>query len=261
MSGTLTIGLWQSAGTPGDVARNLAEAAHAARQAQARQVDLLVFPECFLTGYQTDNPAAIAATMPDDTPARLAAIARDTGIGLIVGSYDRSEGLLQNAALFVCPERGLIGRYAKRMLYGDWEKEHFRRGTGPLVLDWRGWRLAVLICFDIEFPALPREAARLGCEALIVPTALMAPYAAVPAHLVATRALENQMFVAYANRIGADGPTFYLGQSVIAGPDGGILARASDDQTSPHMVVAKLDRQAIVRARADFSYLAEEAGL
>jgi predicted amidohydrolase len=113
----------------------------------------------------------------------------------------------------------------------------------------------VLICYDIEFPEPARRLALAGADLVAVPTSLMAPYDVVARTLVPARAAENQLFVAYANRVGREGDLSYVGQSCVCGPDGGDVARAGRDEEA--LLVADLDLDAIARAREDHSYLGE----
>ena len=251
-TGTLTLGLWQSSGTPGDVAANLDEVAKAAAQAKAQGVDLLVFPECFLTGYFTDADVAEIAGAVEPALARLAAIAARHDMALVVGSYLPGPMGVQNVALIVTPETGVQTPYAKQMLYGAWEEATFTPGQRPHAFDWRGMRIGVLICFDIEFPEVMRATAALDVDLVVVPTSLMVPAYAVPRLLVPARALENQVFVGYANRIGEDAAHSYPGESVIAGPDGTVLARAGG---RTELVIARINATDVGKARAGFSYL------
>jgi predicted amidohydrolase len=83
----------------------------------------------------------------------------------------------------------------------------------------------------------------------------MAPAEVVAETLVPARAAENQVFVAYANRIGSEGELTYVGRSRVAGPDGAVLATAGPAEET--LVLAEVDPAAIDAARAPFSYLAE----
>ena len=103
-----------------------------------------------------------------------------------------------------------------------------------IVLDPCGWRVAILVCFDIEFAEPARVCALAGAELLIMPTALtegpvdtLTPMCVVP-----TRAMENGLFVVYSNLSGdaecdeLGGLMRFCGRSAIIGPDGTDLARA-----------------------------------
>ncbi|MFD1343052.1 carbon-nitrogen hydrolase family protein [Litorisediminicola beolgyonensis] len=254
----LRIALWQGGGTSGAVRDNLDEIAIRAGQASQEGAGLLVFPECFLTGYVTKSPHDIVEDVTENVTARLARISRETGLALVVGSYAKCNGRLSNAAFVFDPQKGLIGTYRKQMLYGDWEKGIFQRGTAPLTFTFRKWRIGLLICFDVEFPETVRHLARQQCDLIVVPTALMKPFEPVAQHLIATRALENQVFVAYANRTGTEGSQTYLGQSTVAGPDGKTIVAAEGAEEC--LLLADLYPGGIALARADFVYL-DEIGL
>ncbi len=98
--------------------------------------------------------------------------------------------------------------------------------SAPAVVDFHGIRTSLAICYDIEFPESARAAAVRGADLLLVPTALGPGFDAVPQVLVRARALENQMTVAYANHTGSEDGIDFPGGSVIAAPNGSLLAAA-----------------------------------
>lgn len=250
----LRVGMWQAAGQAGDIAANLAEIERIAHGASG-QIDLLVFPECFLTGYFTN--ASVAEIAAGLTPARLDAlsqIAAATGIALIVGSYEPAESTVYNSALVFTPAQGHIGAYRKRMLFGSWETGSFSPGREAFTFELNGSRIGVLICYDIEFPERARALGLLDVDLIAVPTALMAPFALVPEIIVPARAIENHCFLAYANRIGTDAANTYLGKSVIVNPTGQCL---TSPDASERLIQATLDMSRRAEVRAAYDYLAD----
>lgn len=253
---SLTLAVWQGASEPGDVEKNLRKIEALAEQATDSNADLVVFPECFLTGYYTEADLVEIATKVDDhCLATLAAISERTGITLVVGAYELTEGGLYNSAFIFDPELGMVGAYRKQMLYGDWEKKNFEPGTQPLVFGCQGLKVGVLICFDVEFPERVRELAKSGAELLVVPTALMKPYGIVSTVMIPTRALENGIFAAYANRIGSEAGLEYVGGSCIVGPDGSDLARLGSDEAE--LLIEKIDLAELESVRTKVAYLEE----
>lgn len=249
----MILGLWQGVGVSGDVAANIDHINRIVRQAAVEGVELLVFPECFLTGYFTlADVSAIAAQVDDLVFDQLASIADEYNIALVIGSYEASTRGVCNAAFVVHPGIGLIGTYRKRMLYGDWEKRTFQQGTEPQTFTWKGLKVGVLICFDIEFPERARELANLGVDLIVAPTALMEPYENVSSHLVPTRALENGIYVGYANRIDREGEFKYVGGSCIVAPDGQDLVRGSNDASSLLSVSISKNTRNQVTSRIDY---------
>ena len=97
-----------------------------------------------------------------------------------------------------------------------------------------------------------RLLALAGADLVAVPTALMDPFEVVARTLVPARAVENQVFLAYANRCGQEGDLRYCGQSCVVGPDGADLVRAGRGE---ELVFADLDLDRLRAARALSPYL------
>ncbi len=253
---SLTVGLWQDSGVLGDVAANMATISRATAQASRRGVHLLVFPECFLTGYYNrERVEQVARQIDEETVSALRAVAKSNATAILVGYYEMQGAGLYNAALLIGDDGAILANYRKRALYGDWEQSAFLRGTGPVVADLGGVRIAVLICFDIEFPELARDCARNGADLIAVPTSLMEPPGHIARHVIPARAIENQLYIAYANRIGTEHELRYVGRSVIYDPEGTLLAEGTDD--SADLIVATIAKSAVAAARSDFSYVQE----
>ena len=129
--------------------------------------------------------------------------------------------------------------YRKCHLFGELDRAMFRAGSGPSALvDLCGVRIGLLICYDVEFPESVRLLALAGADLVAVPTALMDPFEVVARTVVPARAIENQVFLAYANRCGREGDLRYCGQSCVVGPDGADLARAGRGE---ELILAELD--------------------
>ncbi|MDL5155914.1 nitrilase-related carbon-nitrogen hydrolase [Actinomycetospora termitidis] len=217
----MRIAVWQARG-PDDGARRLARAA---AEAAAADADVLVTPELFSTGYGAPFGPADPAL-----DRRLKLIAAEHDIALVASEPHGG----RITAVVVGPDGELLGRYAKTHLWGPDERAAFVPGDGtPLLVDLAGLRCAVVICFDVEFPEVVRGVALAGAEVVLVPTALDDP--AVATVLLPARAMENGVTIAYANQCGAP----FCGSSLIAGPDGAVLARAGDGE---ELLVADVDR-------------------
>jgi predicted amidohydrolase len=243
----------------GDVAANLAWLERSARAAAGEGARLLVAPEMALTGYAIGAEAVRRRAEPVDGPSAraAAAIAERHGVALCYGYPEAGpDGRVHNAALLLDRDGRTLANHRKTHLYGDIDRSVFAPGDGdvPTVAELDGTRVGLLICYDVEFPENARLLALAGVELLLVPTALMAPYDFVPGPLVATRAYENQVFLAYANRCGAEGELTYLGRSCVVGPDGRDLARAGGGE---ELVVADLDPDLLAASRRLNTYLAD----
>ena len=103
----------------------------------------------------------------------------------------------------------------------------------------RPWctRAAILICYDIEFDAHVAALAAQGVQAILVPTANMAPFTHVIRHTVPAMAANHGLTIAYANYCGTEGDLTYVGGSLIAGPHGEVVAQAGDH---PALLIADI---------------------
>lgn len=245
----LTLALWQ---TPyaADVSAALRALDDTAAQARAQGADVLVCPEMSLTGYLLGADRIAALAEPTDWPLlkAVAATARRHGIAVVAGWPCATAGRPHNAVALVDADGEPLNVYAKTHLFGDADRTQFTPGPAlPTVFNHRGWRLGLLICYDVEFPEPMRHLALQGADAVLVPTANMRAYDEVPTLLVPARACENRVYVAYANACGREGDTEYGGLSTVAGPLGEGLAQAGRDAT---LSVVRLGAQALADARA-----------
>ncbi len=223
----------------------------AAAKAAAGGADLLILPEMALTGYNIGPSAVAAAACPLGGPldTALAATARRHALSILAGYPHRAaSGAIHNAIRLVGPDGVTRAHYAKTHLYGDVDRKQFAPGPalGPVVT-LCGWRLGFAICYDIEFPEVARLLTAAGAEAILVPTANMAPFTSVATRLVPARAEENAVYVAYANYCGSEAPFDYTGLSCVVGPDGEDVARAGMGE---ELIFADLDRASLAAARA-----------
>jgi predicted amidohydrolase len=96
----------------------------------------------------------------------------------------------------------------------------------------------MLICYDLRFPEPARVLALGGAQVILLSTAWPQAATLYPDFLVRTRAAENHLFLAAANRVGEERGTTYLGRSIIADPDGRVLAEA--DQVGETLLFAEI---------------------
>jgi predicted amidohydrolase len=250
----LTIAGLQHPGHPGDVPANLAVIADAARDAKARGADLLVTPEMFVTGYNIGAQVAELAAGP--LVEQVAQIAADAGIAVVAGLPERlDDGSVANTALLVDDTGAELARYRKTHLFSELDRELFVAGTElGAPVEYRGVRLSLLICYDVEFPEPVRAAARRGAHVVVVPTAQMEPFAFVAETLIPVRAWENQVYVAYVNRSGAEGDLRYVGRTSIAAPSGEVLDAVPAGQPAG-LVLATVDTDVVTQAQRLNPYL------
>jgi 5-aminopentanamidase len=261
----LSLALWQTAYTA-TTADALQRLDAAAAQARALGADLLVTPEMALTGYAIgpERAAALAEAADGPLAQAVAAMAQRHGIAIVYGYPEvNAGGKPYNAAQAIGPDGTRLAHYRKTHLFGDLDRAQFSAGdTASTVFAWRGWRLGLLICFDVEFPETVRLLALQGADAVLVPTANMVPFDSVQRVLLPARALENSLFLAYANACGreahAGGELVYNGLSCVLAPDGQALGHSGAGED---LLVARIDRTALPHSRASSQLPHRRGGL
>ena len=212
----------------GESDANRGAALAAAAAAAADGATIVVLPELSASGYVfRDKAEARALAEPADGPtaAGWARLARQRGVTIVGGICELGDdGLLYNSALLVDPA-GLRVCYRKVHLW-DAEKLVFTPGSGrPPVVETSGALLAVLICYDLEFPEWVRLPALAGAQLLCVPANWPAqphPVGERPMDVVRAQAAAavNRMFIAVCDRVGSERGVDWVGGSVIIDPDG-----------------------------------------
>lgn len=252
----MRIALYQCPPLPLDPEANLERLRQRAAEAARRGARLLVTPEMFVSGYSIGLEAVRALAQPrdGDWAGRIAAIAREQGIALLYGYPERDAGgALFNSVQLIDAGGQRLGNYRKTHLFGELDRGMFSAGDDhfPLV-ELEGWKLGMLICYDVEFPENVRRLALAGADAVLVPTANMEPFDFVCDVLVRARAFENQCYLAYANYCGAEGEIRYCGLSSVSAPDGSLAAVCGREET---LAFADLRRDLLERSRASITYL------
>lgn len=240
-----------------DVEANCRAVEEAAGKAVAAGAAVLVTPELFPVGYA---PLRVRSELD---PARLPGIrqalhdlAAKHGIALVYSlPAVAPDGKWHITATLVDEHGEELISYAKVHLFGTEESKAFAPAdAAPTVVDFHGIPTSLVICYDVEFPESVRAAAVRGAELLLVPTALSKGFDAVPQVLLRARALESQLTVAYANHSGIEDGCDFLGGSVIAAPDGSLLAAAG---SGAELLFAEVGAEAAKEARAAVPYLRE----
>ncbi|MCT2588523.1 carbon-nitrogen hydrolase family protein [Streptomyces sp. N2-109] len=243
-------------GVPATTGAALTALDGAARRAAADGARLLVASELYLTGYALGDRLPELAEDASGPGARAAArIAAEHGIALAYGYPERSGRALYNSVQLIGPDGTRLANYRKTHLYGGYERAWFTPGDQLVVqAELHGFRIGLLICYDVEFPEAVRAHALAGTELLLVPTALMRPYEIVAQAVLPARALESQLYIAYANRCGPEGEFSFTGLSRLVAPDGTVRTSAG---TGEELVAADADPAHQAASRAANPYLTD----
>jgi len=254
MSNQLTIALLQHVSTPNNLEASLKRMEDNARLAASDGTNLILFPEASLTGYNNskEQTDAIAQNASGPSFERIARIAQDNSIAIAYGFAERDGDAVYNSVQMIDENGDAALLYRKSHLWGDQDRRLFSAGDAQSkLIDFHGWSLGFLICYDIEFPENVRHLALAGAELILTPTALMSPWTTVADKVLPVRAYENQVFIAYANFCGAEHEQQYVGHSCIVDPAGENMAKAS---TNEALLIAQLDKSSIADMRAALPY-------
>lgn len=211
-----------------------------------QKVDLIVFPELITSGYELGVKfTELAQRVPGPAINLMAQRAADAGVYIAFGlaTKERVESIIYNSAVLVGPEGELLGQYNKIHLKGE-ERMAFREGFKMPVIDTGEiGKIGLLIGWDLAFPEVARSLTLEGAEVLCVlanwETSNIEEWKAY----LASRAYENALFVAGANRVGEDVTMNFGGESLIMGPRGKIYARLdSAPKSEPKKDKDKEDR-------------------
>ncbi len=243
----LRLALWQTP-HPADSQEALARLDTAARDAAAQGAHWLITPEMFLTGYLIDPALITARAEPADGPliAGVRAIAQRHALGVVTGWPEaRGDTLPFNSAIAIDNTGNVRVVHRKIHLFGEGDAQRFSPGTdAPALFDWRGWRLGLLICFDVEHDAPLRNLQARGAHAVLVPTANMVGYDEVQRTRLPEAARRFGLAIAYANACGQESGTVYNGQSTALARDGIRLSLAEADAAALHTVELAAQRPA-----------------
>lgn len=269
------VGTYQGAPQKGDVNATINQIGLALAKAAADNLELLLFPELFLCGYDIgkDSIFKCAIAQSGNEISRLCDLAREHNIAFAIGYAElvdeaRTPVIYNSCCLIDCTGK-LVLNYRKTHLWDpkvEYEKVIFRTGTDLPVAQIHFSRkgiditVGILICFDSEFPEPARVLALKGANLLLICTALAEGLIddVTPKITIPCRAADNHVFVVYSNHVGPFQPPVatcetsktasecaehakcnFCGQSGIFDPSGATLVQANKTESgifSAHLV-------------------------
>ncbi len=216
-----------------DPDRNIDAVLSRGREAAEQGARLVVFPECTLTGYcfeSRDEAWSHALCLDDPRLRAVEGLCREAGVWIIVGFAERADQKLHNTCVLLGPA-GLVAVYRKTHLPSLGLDKYADQADGPYAVNQvEGVNVALGICYDASFPEFARVLTLRGADLIALPTNWPPGAEPVPEHVIPTRALENNIYFAAANRVGQERGFRFIGNSVICAPDGSVLAAAGPDE-------------------------------
>ena len=178
-----------------------------------KTIDVIVLPEMFNTGFTMNR--SIAEPVNLTTTRWMKQIAGQTD-ALVIGSFAVKEGKeLYNRLFYVFPDGTFIYSDKRHLFRMGEEHETYTPGNSRKTVDWRGWKICALVCYDLSFPVWSRNIEADPYDLLIYVANWPARRASAWSALLKARAIENQSYVIGVNRVGKDGNDLaYQGDSV-----------------------------------------------
>lgn len=234
----------------GQAEEALARALAAVEEAGRGGADVIVLPECTYPAYYIGSLEAYRRSEPrpvEEVLRRFGERARRHGAWIALGlARPAPSGHLRNSLALLGPDGEVHGLYDKIFLW-HFDREWFEPGSALPVFDLPFGRVGLMICADARMPEIPRALARQGAQLLLDATALVTSVGAPEArtnpqvlYMLPTRAMENGVWIAVANKVGMEAQSIlYCGRSGVIRPDGQWAAQAHPDREA--LVMAEVD--------------------
>jgi len=228
---------------------------------EAGKTEVIILPEMFTTGFSM-RPSLLAEKMDGPSVEWMKRMAMEKRV-VITGSLIIEEGgKYMNRLIWMLPD-GQYGYYDKRHLFAyAGEHEHYSAGSRRLIAQVKGWRLNLLVCYDLRFPVWARQQMRPDGMAEYDVLVYVANWPERRSHawktLLQARAIENQCYVVGVNRVGKDGNDInHSGDSMIIDPLGEVMYTKAHEAVTHTLV---LEKRQLEEARTRLPFLRDGDG-
>ena len=216
--------------------------------------EVVVLPEMFSTGFSM-KPEKLAETMDGETVKWMKRITAEKKIILTGSLIIEENGHYFNRLIWMLPN-GKTGHYDKRHLFAyAKEDQHYCAGSKRFIASVKGWKIKLLVCYDLRFPVWSRQRGQGGdVEYDVLIYVANWPHRRIQAWktLLPARAIENQCYVVGVNRVGEDGNKIsYSGDSMVVDPLGEILYHKGDEED---VFTVTLDKSQLETTREKFPF-------
>lgn len=221
------------------------------------QTDLILFPEMFHTGFSM-NATKLADVYGDSIAMKwLLKQAKLNDAAIYTSFICKEQGKYLNRGVFVRPD-GEVSIYDKIKLFTlAKEEQHYSSGSKEQIVEWRGFKIKLTICYDLRFPEIQRNRMVSSND---TEYDVLLNVANWPERrslhwktLLKARAIENQSFVVGVNRVGEDENALsYSGDSMVIGPFGEILSSIGPNQEVVETVFLQKETLFHIRERLNF---------
>ncbi|MCY1722266.1 amidohydrolase [Prolixibacteraceae bacterium Z1-6] len=185
---------------------------------RSEETDVIIFPEMFTTGFSME-PERLKEPMDGPAVNWMKRLAAEKNTAVVGSLIIEENGQIYNRAFWVFPN-GKIDKYDKRHLYTMGQEHlHYSPGKEKTIVEYKGWKFCLQICYDLRFPVFARNLE--DYDIVIYMANWPSPRHHVWKNLLISRAIENQAYCFGINRTGTDGTGLsYLGDSACISPKG-----------------------------------------
>jgi predicted amidohydrolase len=218
---------------------------------EIENVDLIILPEMFTTGFSM-TPKPFAESMNGETVNWMKGKASQFNAAIVGSIIINEENKYYNRMLFVHPN-GRIEKYDKRHTFTlAGEHKEYSSGNRKLIVDFKGWKICPLICYDLRFPVWSRNVENY--DVLIYSANWPEPRINAWKTLLKARAIENMSFCVGVNRVGVDANGYeYNGNSIAIDFLGNEITEVAEN--SEKIIHATLNKEKLMKVREKLSFL------
>ena len=243
-------------------------------EAISDKTDIIILPEMFNTGFSMKSDE-LSEGMNGKTVSWMTTEAKKSAAVIVGSLIIKEENKFYNRLIWAQPD-GEIKTYDKRHLFRMAnEHNHFSSGEERIIIEYKGWKICPLVCYDLRFPVWSRNSSFCHSEPvegqknlqpvydiLIYianwPAARKAPWS----KLLEARAIENQCYVVGVNRVGEDGKGFsYSGNSAIINPKGEPIFTTPENENCTESINISLKELNVFRKVFPVGMDADEFGI
>lgn len=217
-----------------------------------QKTEIILLPEMFSTGFSM-NPNRLAEGMDGDAVAWMKRVSEGKKVILTGSLMTKEHNRYVNRLVWMLPN-GQMGLYDKRHLFAYAnEHTHFTPGKKRLIASVKGWKINLLVCYDLRFPVWSRQARHVNNEKQGLEYDVLIYVANWPekrSHmwrtLLQARAIENQCYCIGVNRVGNDGNGIYhSGDSMVVNPLGDVLYHKAHEEDIYTITLQKEELDAV----------------
>ncbi|WP_066855108.1 carbon-nitrogen hydrolase family protein [Halodesulfovibrio spirochaetisodalis] len=234
---TITIGLAQFTPTKGHIADNLTQHISLIETAANKRVDLLVFPELSLTGYEPELASKLSMTLESEPILLLDSLAKKHSMTILAGApFDTGYDQPELSLIILSPENA-PQHYSKIHLHGI-EKQFFRAGIHHKIFTINSFKIGLAICADTTHQEHIQHMINKDVDCYIASVLISKQGYAADAAMFTQYAQQHSVTIGFANYIGHSGPYICAGKSAFWNKEGEIISQCSCDE--PELLITTL---------------------